>query len=78
MPTVSDPADLLMSQDLIFVGGGSVANMLAVWRAHGLDTVMREAWQAGIVLSGVSAGAICWFEGGTTKDSFGRLRAHSR
>ena len=70
MPTVSDPADLLMSQDLIFVGGGSVANMLAVWRAHGLDTVMREAWQAGIVLSGVSAGAICWFEGGTT-DSFG-------
>jgi len=70
MPTVSDPADLLMSQDLIVVGGGSVANMLAVWRAHGLDTVMREAWQAGIVLSGVSAGAICWFEGGTT-DSFG-------
>lgn len=75
MPNVSDPADLLLSQDVIFVGGGSVANMLAVWRAHGLDTVMRSAWQAGIVLSGVSAGAICWFSGGTT-DSFGpRLRS---
>lgn len=70
MPSVSDPADLLLSQDVIFVGGGSVANMLAVWRVHGLDQVMRQAWEAGIVLSGVSAGAICWFAGGTT-DSFG-------
>jgi peptidase E len=70
MPSVSDPADLLLSQDLIFVGGGSVANMLAVWRVHGLDVVLRQAWNAGIVLSGVSAGAICWFTGGTT-DSFG-------
>lgn len=75
MPNVTDPADLLLSQDLIFVGGGSVANMLAVWRAHGIDQVLREAWQAGIVLAGVSAGAICWFTGGTT-DSFGpQLRA---
>ncbi len=70
MPNVSDPADLLLSQDLVFVGGGSVANMLAVWRVHGIDQVMRQAWQAGVVLSGVSAGAICWFAGGTT-DSFG-------
>jgi peptidase E len=75
MPNVSDPEDLLMSQDVIFVGGGSVANMLAVWRVHGLDVIMRKAWQAGIVLTGSSAGGICWFEGGTT-DSFGReLRA---
>ncbi len=73
MPNVPDPADLLLSQDLIFVGGGSVANMLAVWRVHGLDSIMRQAWEAGIVLSGVSAGAICWFAGGTT-DSFGALR----
>jgi peptidase E len=73
MPNVADPADLLLSQDIIFVGGGSVANMLAVWRVHGLDQVMRQAWQAGIVMSGVSAGAICWFSGGTT-DSFGKLR----
>ena len=59
---------------MILVGGGSVANMVAVWRVHGLDQVMRAAWQAGIVLGGVSAGALCWFESGTT-DSFGiRLR----
>ena len=70
MPNVSDPEDFLMSQDAIFVGGGSVANMVAVWRVHGLDRVMRQAWERGIVLAGVSAGALCWFEGGTT-DSFG-------
>ncbi|HEY5987555.1 MAG TPA: peptidase E, partial [Streptosporangiaceae bacterium] len=70
MPNVTDPEDFLLSRDVIFVGGGSVANMLAVWRVHGLDRVMRKAWLNGVVLSGVSAGAICWFEGGTT-DSFG-------
>jgi peptidase E len=70
MPNVGDPEDLLLSQDVIFVGGGSVANLAAVWRVHQLDRILRAAWQAGIVLSGVSAGAICWFEGGTT-DSFG-------
>jgi len=75
MPNVADPEDLLLSQDVIFVGGGSVANMVAVWRVHGLDVVFRKAWQAGVVLAGSSAGGICWFEGGTT-DSFGRdLRA---
>jgi peptidase E len=75
MPNVRDPEDLLLSVDLIFVGGGSVANMLAVWRVHGLDVILRKAWQAGVVLAGSSAGGICWFEGGTT-DSFGReLRA---
>jgi len=70
MPNVTDPEDLLMSQDVIFVGGGSVANMVAVWRVHGIDEILRKAWQAGIVLAGSSAGGICWFEGGTT-DSFG-------
>lgn len=70
MPNVADPEDLLMSQDVIFVGGGSVANMVAVWRVHGIDEILRKAWQAGIVLAGSSAGGICWFEGGTT-DSFG-------
>ena len=75
MPNVRDPEDLLLSADVIFVGGGSVANMVAVWRVHGLDVIMRKAWQAGIVLAGSSAGGICWFEGGTT-DSFGvKLRA---
>jgi peptidase E len=71
MPNVADPEDLLLSQDIVFVGGGSVANMLAVWRVHRIDEIIRKAWQAGIVLAGSSAGGICWFEGGTT-DSFGR------
>ena len=71
MPNVADPEDLLLSQDVIFVGGGSVANMVAVWQVHGLDRVLRTAWERGIVLAGVSAGALCWFEGGTT-DSFGQ------
>jgi peptidase E len=70
MPNVDDPAAHLLAQDVIWVGGGSVANLLAVWRTHGLDTVFREAWQRGIVLAGVSAGSICWHVGGTT-DSFG-------
>ncbi len=75
MPNVADPEDLLMSQDIIFVGGGSVANMVAVWRVHRIDEILRKAWQSGIVLAGSSAGGICWFEGGTT-DSFGvKLRA---
>ena len=70
MPNAADPQDLLLSQDVIFVGGGSVANMVAVWRVHGLDRVMARAWRDGVVLAGVSAGAICWFTSGTT-DSFG-------
>jgi peptidase E len=70
MPNVEDPAAHLLAQDVIWVGGGSVANLLAVWRIHGLDTVFREAWHRGIVLAGVSAGSICWHAGGTT-DSFG-------
>jgi peptidase E len=70
MPNVDDPAAHLLAQDVIWVGGGSVANLLAVWRAHGLDEVFREAWERGVVLAGVSAGSICWHTGGTT-DSFG-------
>jgi peptidase E len=70
MPNVDDPAAHLLSQDVIWVNGGSVVNLLAVWRAHGIDRIMREAWEAGVVLGGVSAGSICWFAGGTT-DSFG-------
>lgn len=70
MPNVSDMRKHLLEQDMIWVGGGSVANLLAVWRVHGLDEILREAWENGIVLSGVSAGSICWHTGGTT-DSFG-------
>lgn len=66
----SELRDFVLSQDAIFVGGGNTANMLAIWRVHGLDTLMREAWEQGIVLAGWSAGMICWFEHGIT-DSFG-------
>jgi peptidase E len=59
----------LLSRDLIFVGGGNTASMLGVWRSHGVAEVLREAWERGIVLAGLSAGAICWFEAGVT-DSF--------
>lgn len=70
MPNMSDVAGHLLSRDVIWVGGGSVAGLLALWRLHGLDEIMREAWQSGVVLAGVSAGSICWHTGGTT-DSFG-------
>jgi dipeptidase E len=60
----------LLSQHLIYVGGGNTANMLAVWRLHGVDGMMREAWSAGVILCGQSAGANCWFEASST-DSFG-------
>jgi peptidase E len=56
----------LLAQDVIYVGGGSMINLLALWRAHGLDVILREAWQAGIVLAGLSAGSMCWFECGVT------------
>ena len=62
--------DLVLAQDLVLVSGGSTANALAVWRAHGFDEILREAWQQGVVLTGWSAGMICWFEQGVT-DSFG-------
>lgn len=69
-PNVPDITGHLLAQDMIWVGGGSVANLLALWRLHGVDQAMRAAWQEGVVLMGVSAGSICWFTGGTT-DSFG-------
>src|SRR5271156_5668039 len=67
---VSDLKEFVMDQDVIYVGGGNSANMLAVWRLHGLDKALRAAWNAGVVMAGISAGAICWFEDGLT-DSFG-------
>jgi peptidase E len=70
MPNVDDVAGHIARQDLVWVTGGSTANLLALWRLHGLDVVLRQAWQAGVVLMGVSAGSICWHVGGTT-DSFG-------
>ena len=65
-----DLRELVLSQDVILVGGGNTANMLAIWRVHGFDELVREAWEQGIVLAGSSAGMICWFEAGVT-DSYG-------
>ena len=61
---------VVLGQDLIFVGGGNSANMLAIWRVHGIDELLREALDSGVVLGGSSAGGLCWFESGVT-DSFG-------
>jgi peptidase E len=70
MPNVDDITAHLLGQDVVWVLGGSVAGLLAMWRLHSVDVAMRAAWQAGVVLTGVSAGSICWHVGGTT-DSFG-------
>lgn len=67
---VADIEALLVEADLIYVGGGNTANMLAIWRTHGVDRALRRAWEAGVILAGPSAGAVCWFEAGTS-DSFG-------
>jgi dipeptidase E len=64
------PVDLrrmLHAQDIVYVGGGSMRNMLAIWRVHELDAILRECWARGIVLAGLSAGAMCWFNAGITK-----------
>lgn len=68
--TPERPAEHLAAQDVIYVSGGSTANALAVWRVHGIDDALRDAWERGAVLGGVSAGANCWFEACVT-DSFG-------
>jgi dipeptidase E len=62
-------AEMLAEQDILYVGGGSMRNMLAIWKAHDLDTLLIEAWERGAVLAGLSAGAMCWFEGGLTRSS---------
>jgi dipeptidase E len=61
--------EIVLDADIIYVGGGSMRNLLAIWRAHGLDRLLVEAWQAGTVLAGLSAGAMCWFQGGVTRSS---------
>jgi peptidase E len=72
--TVDDLEGFLLGQDVIYVGGGNTANMLAVWRVHGVDRILDRAWTAGVLLAGMSAGSNCWFQGATT-DSFGKLAA---
>jgi peptidase E len=61
--------EIVLEQEIIYVGGGSMRNLLAIWKAHGLDRLLLEAWRRGTVLAGLSAGAMCWFEGGVTCSS---------
>ena len=61
--------EVVLGADIIYVGGGSMRNLLAIWRAHGLDRLLVEAWRAGTVLAGLSAGAMCWFQAGVTRSS---------
>jgi dipeptidase E len=58
---VGDPLAHLLAQDLVYVGGGSLVSLLGTWRAHGIDCALRQAWQAGVVMCGGSAGSLCWF-----------------
>ena len=69
--TVDDIDAFLGEQDVVYVGGGNTENMLAIWRVHGVDRPLRRAWEGGTVMTGQSAGSLCWFETGTT-DSFGK------
>jgi peptidase E len=66
----------LLAQDVIYVGGGSMSNLLAIWRVHKLDEILYEAWRRGILLCGISAGSMCWFHAGVTK-SHGEPRVAS-
>jgi peptidase E len=67
-----DPEERLCGSDLVWVGGGSVANLMALWELHGVSPAMKQAWESGVILGGVSAGSLCWHVGGTT-DSFGQI-----
>jgi dipeptidase E len=63
--------EIVLEQDIVYVGGGSMRNLLAIWHAHGLDELLVEAWRRGIVLAGLSAGAMCWFQGGVSRSGGG-------
>ena len=67
---MDDIEAFLVDQDVVYVGGGNTENLLAIWRVHGVDRALRRAWEAGVIMTGLSAGSLCWFESGTT-DSFG-------
>lgn len=69
-PQPENVREAILEQDAICVSGGNTANMIAIWKVHGIDRYLREAWENGTVLWGASAGMICWFEAGVT-DSFG-------
>lgn len=74
-PPTSDLESFILDKDIIYVGGGNTKSMLALWREWELDIILRKAWEQGVVLAGLSAGAICWFEQGSTDSIPGRLSA---
>jgi peptidase E len=61
--------EIVLEHDIVYAGGGSMRNLLAIWRAHGIDALLVEAWRRGVVLAGLSAGAMCWFQAGVTRSS---------
>lgn len=69
----SDISSMVLNQNIIYVGGGNTKNLLSLWRDWGLDHILHQAWKQGLILSGVSAGSICWFEEGVTDSIPGRL-----
>lgn len=69
----ADHRGFLLSQDIVYVGGGNTRNMMVLWREWGIDLILREAYEAGVVMAGVSAGSLCWFEEGVTDSIPGRL-----
>ncbi|MGE7770131.1 Type 1 glutamine amidotransferase-like domain-containing protein [Viridibacillus arvi] len=69
-PPTRDLEEFILEKDIIYVGGGNTKNLLILWREWGLDKILKKAWEKGIVLAGISAGALCWFEEGIT-DSYG-------
>ncbi|PLS17114.1 peptidase E [Bacillus sp. M6-12] len=75
-PPTQNLEDFVLDRDIIYAGGGNTKNLLVLWREWGLDKVMKKAWENGVILAGISAGSICWFEEGVT-DSFGPLRGLS-
>ena len=74
-PHTADIAGFLLDQDIIFVGGGNTKSMLALWRDWGVDHTLKTAWERGVILAGISAGAICWFEQGATDSIPGKISA---
>lgn len=69
-PPARDLESFVLEKDIIYVGGGNTKNLIALWKEWGLDAILRKAWDQGIVLAGISAGSLCWFEEGVT-DSYG-------
>ncbi|MEH1835590.1 MAG: peptidase E [Nostoc sp.] len=72
-PPTSDFRSFVLEQDIIYVGGGNTKNLIALWKEWGLDHILREAWESGVILSGLSAGSICWFEEGVTDSIPGKM-----